>query len=249
MAHVESFLRGSKGALQKIEVRDGTSVQIQLLTGREGDLMRFLDGFESFTGFTGFNLNLSCPSRDVISHGKGAAMVKRTAKTDRFVSIIHNHGYDCSVKIRLGTNEYEKQQKVYINLLKEVNADFFIVHAKTAVQVSRESEDYSVYPECVEAAAGKPIIANGGIDSSEKVKEVQAMGVSGVMIGRAALSNPAVFDVLRNELGFNDPPTPIPGIENLRKEYQKLHSDFRGQEKYSESFNRVLGEPLEREIY
>lgn len=176
-------------------------------------------------------------------------MVKRTAKTDRLVSIVHHHGYDCSVKLRLGVNDYEKQQKVYLNSLKMVNADFFIIHAKTAVQESRGSEDYSVYPECVEAAAGKPVIANGGLDSSEKVKEVQAMGVSGVMIGRAALSNPAVFDVLRNELGFHDPPTLIPGIEDLRKEYQRLHSNFRGQKKYSESFNRALGKPLERELY
>jgi tRNA-dihydrouridine synthase B len=249
MAHVESFLRGNKGALQKIEVRDEPSVQIQLLTGREEDLERFLGGFKSFPGFAGFNLNLSCPSRDVISHGKGAAMVKRAAKTDRLVSIVHQHGYACSVKLRLGVNDFEKQQKVYLNSLKLVNADFFIIHAKTAVQESRGSEDYSVYPECVEAASGKPVIANGGLDSSEKVKMVQAMGVSGVMIGRAALSNPAVFDALRNELGFNDPRLLIPSIDDLRREYQRLHSDFRGQEKYSESFNRVLGKPVMRELY
>ena len=249
MAHVESFIRGNKGALQKIEVRDATPVQIQLLTGREEDLERFLSGFESFPGFNGFNLNLSCPSRDVISHGKGAAMVKRTAKTDRLVSIVHHHGYACSVKLRLGVNDFEKQQKVYLNSIKLVNADFFIIHAKTAVQESRVLEDYSVFSECVEAASGKPIIANGGIDSSEKVKEVQSMGVSGVMIGRAALSNAAVFDELRNELGYNDPPTPIPSIENLRREYQRFHTDFRGQGKYSESVNRVLGKPIEREIY
>ncbi|GAG25683.1 unnamed protein product, partial [marine sediment metagenome] len=77
MAHVESFLRGNKPALAKIEASDSTPVQIQLLTGREDKLERFVEGFRPFPGFKGFNLNLSCPSMDVIRHGKGAAMVKR----------------------------------------------------------------------------------------------------------------------------------------------------------------------------
>jgi tRNA-dihydrouridine synthase len=111
MAHVESFLRGNKPALAKIEARDSTPVQIQLLTGREDKLERFVDGFRPFPGFKGFNLNLSCPSMDVIRHGKGAAMVKRAAKTQRLVSIIQGHGYAASVKLRLGTNEHEKRMR------------------------------------------------------------------------------------------------------------------------------------------
>ncbi len=73
MAHVESFLRNNRLALEKIEAHDSTPVQIQLLTGREEELERFLAGFEPFPGFEGFNLNLSCPSPDVIRRGKGAA--------------------------------------------------------------------------------------------------------------------------------------------------------------------------------
>jgi len=117
MAHVESFLRGNKPALAKIEAPDSTPVQVQLLTGRDDQLERFVEGFRPFPGFEGFNLNLSCPSRDVIRHGKGAAMVKRAAKTQRLVSIIRGHGYAASVKLRLGTNEYEKRNKLYLNSL------------------------------------------------------------------------------------------------------------------------------------
>jgi tRNA-dihydrouridine synthase len=152
------------------------------------------------------------------------------------------------LKLRLGANEYEKRHKIYLNSIREVNADFFIVHAKTATQESRELEDSSVYPECVEAASGKPIIANGGINSSEKVKQVKAMGVSGAMIGRAALMNPAIFDVIRNELGYNDPPTLIPSIKNLKLEYQRLHSEFGNQEVYSERFHSVVGKILKQEF-
>jgi tRNA-dihydrouridine synthase B len=249
MAHVESFLRNNRLALEKIETHDSTPVQIQLLTGREGELERFLAGFTPFPGFGGFNLNLSCPSPDVIRRGKGAAMIKRAAKTQRLVATIKNHGYAASLKIRLGTNAYEKAQKVYLNALGGVDADLFVVHAKTAAQESAEADDYSVFPECVEAAGGRPVIANGGIDSAEKVRLLRGMGVAGVMIGRAALSNPAVFDEVRNALGFNDPVRVVPGIEELKAEYEALRAQLGGRDTYRDNLLRVLGRRVETARY
>ncbi len=45
MAHVESFLRGNRAALRKIEAPDDTPFQIQILTGGEDNLKRLLEGF------------------------------------------------------------------------------------------------------------------------------------------------------------------------------------------------------------
>ena len=241
MTHVESLLRGNKPALTRIMAPDATPVQIQLLTGREDRLERFVDGFTPFPGFEGFNLNLCCPSVGVIRQGKGAAMVKRAAKTQRLVSIIQGHGYAASVKLRLGTNEHEKRNKVYLNCLGGVEADLFIVHAKTAAQGSGEPEDYSVFPECVEAVGGVPVVANGGVDSVVKVRALMEMGVAGVMIGRAALADPAVFDALKNELGLNEPRRTVPGIGKLVGEYDSLHEMLRGNERYRDRFIRVAG--------
>ncbi|MCX6655935.1 MAG: tRNA-dihydrouridine synthase family protein [Candidatus Bathyarchaeota archaeon] len=249
MAHVESFLKKNRLALEKIAVRDLTPVQIQLLTGRENELERFLEGFTSFPGFEGFNLNLSCPSPDVIGRGKGAAMIKRVAKTQRLVSLIHGHGYAVSLKMRLGTNAHERELKVYLNAIRGVDADFFVVHAKTAAQSSAESEDYSVFPECVNAAGGRPVIANGGIDSPEKVEALKEMSVGGIMIGRAALSNPAIFDFLKNQLGFNKPSKPVPTIHELKKEYAELYSSLHGSERYRDNFYRVFGKKVSLENY
>ncbi|MCW4048300.1 MAG: tRNA-dihydrouridine synthase family protein, partial [Candidatus Bathyarchaeota archaeon] len=243
MAHVNSFLRNNKAALAKITVHDATPVQVQLLTGPEGQLERFIEGFKAFPGFMGFNLNLCCPSKDVIRQGKGAAMIKRGAKTMRLISIIKKHGYSASLKLRLGTNTHEKTRKVYLNALS-VDADLFIVHALTAAQESSESEDYSVFPECIDAAGGRPVIANGGIDTAEKVKTLRDMGVTGVMIGRAALRNPAIFDELKNQLGLNKPNKPIPSIDDLRQEYDSLHRQLHGHENYRENFHRVIGRKI-----
>lgn len=241
MAHVNSFLKRNKDSLQKIEPRDSTPVQIQVLSSNEGELDRFLSDFKPFEGFEGFNLNLSCPSKDVIRQGKGAAMVKRAAKTAKLVALIRDHGHPVSVKICLGLNKFEKGNKLYLNNLSGANPDFFVVHAKHAGQSSAEPEDNTVYPECVEAARGIPVIANGGIDTVEKVRSMMAMGVSGVMMGRPSMENPAIFDLMKNELGLNDPLKPIPLVSDLRDEYIRIFDSIEGTEKYRTRFLKVLG--------
>jgi tRNA-dihydrouridine synthase len=246
MAHVESFLKGNKVSLEKIEPRDATPVQIQILSGNEGKLHRFLSDFKPSDGFRGFNLNLNCPSKDVIRQGKGAAMVKRASKTARLVSLIRNHGHPVSVKIRLGLNRFEKDNKVYLNNLRGVDPDFFVVHAMHAAQSSGEKEDYSVYPECVEAARGIPVIANGGIETSETVQSLVEMGVDGVMMGRPAMGNPAIFDLMKNELGVNDPPRPVPTIDDLKREYDDIYEAIGDSEKYRSRFLKVVGKTRPR---
>jgi tRNA-dihydrouridine synthase len=241
MAHVESFLKRNKLSLEKIRPRDDTPVQIQILSSNEGKLDRFLSDFKQFDGFMGFNLNLNCPSKFVIRQGKGAAMIKRASKTARLVSLIRDYGHPVSIKIRLGLNQFEKDNKLYLNSLGGVDPDFFVVHALHAAQSSYEKEDNSVYLECVEAARGIPVIANGGIETPEIVQSLVKMGVSGVMMGRPAMVYPAILDLMKNELGINNPPKPVPTIDDLKQEYKNIHEAIGGSKKYRSRFLKVVG--------
>jgi hypothetical protein len=69
------------------------------------------------------------------------------------------------------------------------------------------------------------------------------------MIGRGALSNPAIFDFLRNKLGYNNPSKTVPGISELKEEYSQLHSCFDGQRRYRDNFLRVAGKRVSIELY
>ena len=240
MTHIEGILRNSKDSLEKICVKDSTPVQIQILSSSEKKLERLLSGFQDYDGFRGFNLNLSCPSKSIIKHGKGAAMVKRANKTRRLVELIRDYGFPVSIKIRLGLNQFEKDNKLYLNSLRGVDPDFFIIHAKHAGQSSAESEDYSIYPECVQESRGIPVVANGGIDSSDKVCMLQGYGVKGVMIGRAALVNPLIFDQIKNEMGVNNPPKNILKLDNVKDEYKRLHSEHGADNRYISNLHKAL---------
>ena len=145
VARVANLARLKRSELERIGIPDSTPTQIQLAGAKIGEYERFLDGFEAGNGFRGFNLNLGCSSPDFIRQGIGAAMVRRVSRTGEIVKLIEKRGFECSVKMRLGLDRYEKDKGAYLNLIENVDASFFVVHARTAKQTLDDRADFSVY--------------------------------------------------------------------------------------------------------
>ncbi len=191
IARVSNLARGKKGELARIMIPDSTPTQIQLAGGKIAEYEKFLSAFKAPDGFRGFNLNLGCPSPSFVRQGIGAAMIKRVGRVQEIAGLINSHGFECSVKLRLGLNQYEKERGAYLNLIKNVDASFFIVHARTAAQTEQDPADVTVYKRCI--ATGKRIVANGGIKTFERAAEMKEKGMYGAMIGRTAIDNPGIF--------------------------------------------------------
>ena len=216
LLRIEALAKNVENIWARIEKKDNTPVIIQLLGSSEEDLAKFLEMFKPFEGFCGFNLNLGCPDPQVVSMGYGCAMIKNFSKVKRMVDMIKSEGYSCSVKMRLGKDAKEKEKKFYLNTIKEVDADFFIVHPRHGGEGYDVRPDYSVYKECCNT--GKIIIANGDIDSKEKVETLKSYGVKGVMIGRAAINNPQIFNLLKGKK--------LKSSEEIKKEYNELAEKY-----------------------
>lgn len=194
MARVSNLARSKKGEMEKIKILDSTPTQLQLIGAKISDYDKFLKKFEPSGGFEGFNLNLGCPSPSFLRQGAGAAMIKRVERTRQICKLICDFGYSCSIKMRLGLNKFEKEKGAYLNLIENVDASFFVVHAKTAEQKDSEPADFSVYEKCVQT--GKKIVANGGIKTKKQILKLKKEGLYGAMIGRAAIENPKIFETL-----------------------------------------------------
>ena len=192
MARISALARGNKSTLEKINIPNDIPTYIQLIGSNEKELNKFLQNFKVQKGFLGFNLNLGCPSPNMIKVGLGCAMIKRISKVKKIVQTIRDYGYPVSIKLRLGMNKFEKEKKVYLNLIKEVDADFFIVHARHGKETYKDPTDFTVYDECVKT--NKRIIANGDINTKEQIQHLKSIGVKGAMIGRAALKDFGVFE-------------------------------------------------------
>eukprot|EP01112_Ceratiomyxa_fruticulosa_P011524 TRINITY_DN3128_c0_g1_i4.p1 TRINITY_DN3128_c0_g1~~TRINITY_DN3128_c0_g1_i4.p1 ORF type:complete len:311 (+),score=70.15 TRINITY_DN3128_c0_g1_i4:100-1032(+) len=258
MSHVDSLSRGNKSSWRRVEIDTAVPTAIQLLAGNENQLQKTLDLYRrgDHPLPTEWNFNLGCPSPEVIKKGLGCSMVKRIAKNNSLVNLIRKEfGGVVSVKLRLGLNAFEKRNKVYLNLIKECDADYFIVHARDGQQTSKDPPDWEIYDECVNT--GKPIIANGNIRTLQDLEKLKGMGVQGVCIGRAAVQNPLIFTHFRKHLENFTPQIPQIDsqqpqliIDQVKKQYFNnmayyYGSEFRDNEKvveYINNFERHFGD-------
>jgi tRNA-dihydrouridine synthase B len=231
MTRIDSLARENKSTWDKIAILDETPAWVQIVGSNEQKLKKFLSKYEPPKSFLGFNFNFGCPSPQITGHGLGCAMIKRISKTKKLVEVVKDRGFPVSIKMRLGLNKFEKEKKIYLNLIDAVDADFFVVHARVGTQTYEEPADYSVFPEIL--SLGKTIIANGDADNKENVAALKNMGLHGVMIGRAAVRNPAVFNELKG--------LPVPTVEQLREEYTALAEQFNSRFKYRENVLKRLG--------
>ncbi|MFH1770010.1 MAG: tRNA-dihydrouridine synthase family protein [archaeon] len=234
MTRITGLTRHNKSTEKKIEILNDVPTQIQLAVQNEDKLKQFLKEFSPTKGFAGFNLNLGCPSPDLVKQGLGCALIKRVSKVRRLINIIKESGYPCSVKMRLGLNHFEKERKVYLNLIRDTDADFYVVHARHGDEHYEIEADNSAYPECV--GTGKNIIANGDIVSKAKVDMFKSMGLKGVMIGRAAVRNPAIFELIKGNKETS--------IELIKKEYLQLSEKYGQSYKYQKNVLKRLGSSI-----
>lgn len=225
MSRILSLSRKNRSTWDKIEIKNETPTVIQLIGNNEHGLKKFLSLFEPKNGFQGFNLNIGCPAPNFVDYGMGCAMIKRISKTRKILNIIRDNGYNASIKMRLGLTKAEKEKKVYLNLIDGVDADFFVVHARYGLQTYAEPADFNVYQDCVNL--GKNIIANGDIKTKEQVKELKEIGLKGVMIGRAAITDPGIFNKLKG--------IQCPLKEQIIKEYLQLAEQFNEAFKYKKN--------------
>ena len=158
-------------------------------------------------------------------------MLKRISKTKKIINVFRDYGYKISIKMRLGLNKFEKERKVYLNLIDAVDADFFIVHARYGQQTYAEPADFSVYEACVKT--GREIIANGDIKTAEQIRSLKEIGVKGAMIGRAAVLDPGIFNRLK---GISAPDSDI-----IIKECVELSKKYNEPFKYQKNVVKHSG--------
>ncbi len=236
MVRVDSILRNNQATLKMLDLKNDTPTVIQLLVTKPQALEKFITLFPTFKiKPAGFNLNLGCPSPDAINQGAGAALVKRIQRVQELVKILKKTELPISIKIRLGLNQFEKEKKVYLNLISEVDADYFIIHPKHARQTSIERCDWSVYPECI--ATGKRIVANGDIYAPEHLHYFKNLGIKELMLGRAAVINPAIFEHLKEKKSYS--------LSGLKKEYLELTQTYNSLDKYRKNTLKYLGKAME----
>ena len=176
-------------------------------------------------GYAEVNLNLGCPSGTVVGKGKGAGMLRSPEELDRFLEAVFSAApIPVSVKTRIGLEdpaEWERLLPVFARYpIREL-----CVHPRTRREMYKGRVHFEAFREAA-ARLPFPLRYNGNLFTPAAVQRVEAAcpGLSGVMIGRGLLADPALIARCRG--GSRDREALIAFHEELAARYlAAMHPD------------------------
>lgn len=156
------------------------------------------------------DLNFGCPVNKVVCKNGGSALLKDPPLLAKVAGeVVRAAGpVPVTAKIRIGWSAHSINATETSRCLEECGIQRIAVHGRTKEQGYSGRADWDVIAE-VAAAVKIPVIGNGDIDSAVDVlQRRRETGVSGVMIGRAAMSYPWIFAEIRAALSSGAIPVP-----------------------------------------
>ena len=139
------------------------------------------------------DINLGCPVPKVTSTGAGSALLKDTAKLEKFMKEIVEHSpVPVTAKIRLGWNEENINFLDNIKALENAGVKAIGIHVRTTAQMYAGKARYELITNLREKMS-VPLIVSGDIYSlDDAIKALEFSKADAVMVARGGTGNPTL---------------------------------------------------------
>lgn len=168
------------------------------------------------------DINFGCPVKKVVCKGAGAGVLKDVDLMVRLTkAVVKSTHLPVTVKTRLGWDESSINIDEVAERLQDVGIQALTIHGRTRAQMYKGHSDWTHIARVKNnPRIHIPIFGNGDIDSPEKALEYKnKFGLDGIMIGRAAIGYPWVFNEIKHffQTGQHLPvPTLVDRVEAAR---------------------------------
>jgi len=165
----------------------------QVMANRGESFLKFEEKIKAL-GYDEVNINIGCPSGTVVKKNRGAGFLRDPQGIDGFLDeVFKNSGLEISVKTRTGFSchtEFERLLEVY----NKYRMKCLIVHPRTRAEFYNGDPNMTVFTDAYKQSENK-LCYNANVFTLEGYKRIAEAfpDISGVMIGRGALANPAIF--------------------------------------------------------
>ena len=218
----EGLIRDAIKSRQKLDIFDyERPVGIQIFGGDE-EAMALSSKIVTTVNPDLIDINFGCPVKKVVSKGAGAGVLKDVDLMIRLTkAVIDSTNLPVTVKTRLGWDDDSINIDEVAERLQDIGVQALSIHARTRAQMYKGHSDWSHIARIKNnPRITMPIFGNGDIDSPEKaLKFKNEYGMDGIMIGRAAIGYPWIFDEIKHyfKTGEHLPtPTVIDRVEAAR---------------------------------
>ncbi|MFA4855382.1 MAG: tRNA-dihydrouridine synthase family protein [archaeon] len=192
MVNSEALIRNNLSAQRLAQTcKEDRPLTMQVFGARVESMKKAAELLIAEKEFDFLDLNLGCPSGNVLNQGAGAALLKRPARICEIISCWHGLGKPVTAKIRSDQNVLHT-----IRLAKEIEragASAIAVHGRTMKQENKGLVDF-VAIKRVKKSVGIPVIGNGGVLNKLGFERMlEKTGCDAAMVGTAAMGNPGIF--------------------------------------------------------
>ena len=223
----EGLIRDATKSIQKLDIFEyERPIGIQLF-GSEINSMREAGIIGDYAKPDLIDINYGCPVKQVACRGAGAALLQDIPKmvemTSEIVKIAHR---PVTVKTRLGWDDNTKNVVEVAERLQDIGISALTIHGRTRAQLYKGDADWTLIGEIKNNSRIKiPIFGNGDVYTPEKAKLMKdRYGVDGIMIGRASIGYPWIFNEIKHFLKTGEYLAPPTIADRVR--VCKEHLDF-----------------------
>jgi tRNA-dihydrouridine synthase B len=148
------------------------------------------------------DLNFGCPAKKVTCKHAGSSLLKDLPMLGSICQAVVKALPDCPVtaKIRIGWDRDSVVAKEAGRIIESSGVRALAIHGRTKTQGYKGDANWDVIREVAQSVS-IPVVGNGSLGSCYNAPMLRdRFGVSGLMIGRAAIGNPWLFTELKSQL-------------------------------------------------
>lgn len=198
----------------------------QILTNHAEYFLQAAQELEERYGYQEINLNLGCPSRTVVSKGRGSGFLGRPEELDDFLlEVFENVKIKVSVKTRIGMDSPEEFDSL-LEIFNRYPLCELIIHPRVQKDYYNNTPNWKTFGEAL-LKSRNPVCYNGDIFTLEDYKRLKAEfpTVDRVMLGRGLLMDPALAEEIRLEKASDT--EGIMERKRLKVFHDRLYDDYK----------------------
>ncbi|HET8609928.1 MAG TPA: tRNA dihydrouridine synthase DusB [Burkholderiales bacterium] len=194
---------------------DPISVQI---AGADPQMMAEAAQYNVDQGAQIIDINMGCPAKKICNVMAGSALLQDESLVGRILdAVVAAVDVPVTLKIRTGWDRAHKNALNILRIAENAGIQVLAIHGRTRACLYKGEAEYETIA-AVKAASRIPVIANGDIDTPQKVQQVlEYTKADAIMIGRAAQGRPWMFREITHylETGEMLPPPEVDEIHRV----------------------------------